>query len=439
MKKIRNQIGFTLIETMLVMGIAAVSLFAYAKYQLLTTQKNQAISVGVQAKMIGAATKSYLAHNLAALDAEVFTLKTVPLTALRTATSCGTTVCLSINILTPTFWGANFTAYIKKSGASSPYLYEVLITTPSPLTINGVTRLDLASHAASTLGDHLVFSVVKSGSAKMVSSNGVELNQSDWTAAIQSVGANPIGGQLGYYFSQVGLPYDSVYLRMDGSNAMRGNLNMGGKGVYGVGYGINNTGITAANSTSATNAIITDGLTVNGTATLAGNTNITSGNLSVTNAGSFGSLNSNGTLNVSGVSTLNSSLNVGGTASVTGNISTDGNVRLTSNAGDVKMTGLLSTHTTDSLKSLAPNLVEVASYIVGDGVSVSPPSCGAGGSPRIFVIPSSAVAPIYAGSVGYIFSAIGPASGPWTVNAKDSAGNPLPGASIALARTFCSF
>lgn len=439
MFKKKSSEGFTLIELMIVMSIVAVSLIAYGASQVLANQKMLAVGAANHIKIVGEAAKAYLKYNKPALDASGTSTTTVPFASLQVVTSCGiATPCLPANIKSSNFWGANFNITIKRTGSASPYSYELLVITvagtgPAAYTVNGKRLVSVVSYAASVVGNGVGFTASKGGPQRAWGPGG------EWSvlvggwSAIETLAVNPVGGQLAYYFTEVGAPYDSIYLRTDGSNAMGANLNMGGKGIYGVGYGINNTGVTAAGSTG-TNEIITSGLTVNGTSTLAGNTNVTSGNLVATN-----NVVANGTLTVAGTSTLNSSLTVNGAATVTSDISTSGNVNLTNSTGDVKMASLLTGHTSNSVKDMMPNLVEVASFLVGDGTAIASPTCGSGGAPRIFVIPSSAVMPIYAGNAGYIFSAIGPASGPWTVNAKDSAGNPLPGASIALARTFCAF
>lgn len=443
----RWQSGFSLIELMIVLSITAVVLIGVAKYQKLQLDRIKSVDAAQKLLLVGKASVDYLNANLDALDAlpGPNRVKVLTVDDLKQLNSCGTKRCLSENFLDQTFWGAKHAIRYTRAGTVPPYIYTVSVTTvadtgPGAITIDNEIRLDLAAYAAENVADGVGFTVSHTGLVRAYGPHGGwRVAQSNHPGIdIDSYSTNTVGAQLFFTHAQIADPHDKYYLRQDGLNSMGANLNLGGKGIYNVGYGVNNSGITAANSTSANNAIITNGLTVNGETTIAGNTNVT-GNLTGTNAANFGSLSSSGTLSVTGNANLNSSLNANSTMNVTGDISAGSDLRLNTASGDIKMAGLLLSKGTDSVKSLTPNLVEVASFLVGDGVNINPPTCGAGGSPRIFVIPSSAIAQVFAGNAGYIFSALGPASGPWTINAKDSEGNSLIGPSIALARTFCSF
>lgn len=437
-----NSSGFTLVELIIVLGILAFSIQAFGRAQIAANQKAIAVSAASQIALVGQATQSYLAFNLPALNIAVPANTAITIPMLQAAGSCGATAsCLSAAVSPTNSWGAGYSILLRRIGAASPYQYEFLVVTTTNgantgwYSSNGTTLLNAVSFAAGDAGGQVGYTYAVPGTLAVRATGfaGTWIALPASYPGIVSGAPNNVGGQLAYFYTQVGDPYDARYMRLDGGNQMTGNLNIGGKGIYGVSYGINNTGIVNAAAT-ATNAIIIDGMTVNGATNLAGNTTVSAGNLTVTNAGSFG------TLNAAGASTLNGSLTVAGVTTTNGDIDSNANINV-AGAGDIKIAGLGLA--TNSLKNLVPTLVEKGTSLVNHGSAIPVPVCGTGGTPSVFVIPSSAVAPVIAGNSGYIFSATGPVAGSWTTNARDSGGTALPPAAapagIAIARTFCSY
>lgn len=423
--KSRLQSGFTLIELLIVLAISAAAYVAIANAQLFSLRQHTANGAAAQINSVGIATQAYIANNLTALNAQAagnFPM-TITVTTLKSATSCGTVACLASTVPSTNLWGANYTISLRRAGTSIPYSYEFLAVTSAngaiaaSYEIGGVTQLAMVTTAAQASPANVGWTWVPlSGGAPQASTQSfVGMTQANYPAIV--AGPHNIGGQLAYYYTTLGTPpplYDGYYLRLDGTNTMSANLNVGGHGVYGVSYGINNPSITTPGSIATSNDFYMANSTASGNSTITGNSTVT-GNSAVT-----------------------------GTATVTGNVSLGGGLALTSNTGDITMAQLTSSgHLTNSIASSIGRVVTLTSVGVSNGSTLSVPTCAAGGTAIVYIVPSSMTGAVTNGNFGYIFKATGPTAGLWAVVITDELGNivipPTPPSYSAIGQTGCQY
>ena len=217
--------------------------------------------------------------------------------------------------------------------------------------------------------------------------------------------------------------YDSTYLRIDGGNSMTNNLNLGSKGIYNMAQGINDPGVTNANSTVGSNNIFVSGnISASGDAIIGGNTTVT-GNITTT-----------------------TNLSVGGTSNLSGDINAGGNLNLTNSAGDISLQKLTSQgYLNSQLGSLSSKLTPYYAYYVSHGTTVPAPVCGPGASFYVDITLQNQQSTVSNGTYGVLISASG--SGPWVMSMTDAspALNPLgsnpptPSTAAGIARTYCYY
>lgn len=382
MRKLKPVLGFTLVELMIVITIMMIAGLSLGWKMRHNARVAVVAASASQQKVIGEATKAYIANpnNEAIINAAP--VSTITLAQLKAAASCGTTTpCLSASVNDKNPWGADHTITLRRNGVSKPFQYEFLVTTSganAAYVSDGQVPLGEIGEAVAQVGQQVGFTTnLGVGGLRAVGSQGT------WTATVANFPSIVAPGQIAYFYSSVGAPYDGIYLRVDGQNQATGNLNLGGNGLYNLKKGLNDPQIIAASS-NPTNGV--------------------------------------------------------------SNIYLDGNINLTSSTGDIKLDALQNGAMTNggtgfatkSLLALAPHLVEVGSSLTQHGDTIPGITCQPGGTPAIYVIPSSEITPVYNGNTGYTFRATG--SGPWNISIVGPDGfTPVAGSKIAIARTFCVF
>ncbi|WP_075208442.1 type II secretion system protein [Klebsiella michiganensis] len=272
--------GFSLLELILVLGIA--SAVSFMKFQDLKQEQEsvQARAAGEQIKQIGEAVNGYI------------NIRYDKLITLTTATGTGTdpgprtcsgSVCtityqtlVNEGLLPASFNGVNanksgYTILLKRSGTSPNYMINGLITTNDAWIEGSKIRFDLLGKAMQTAG-------IDSGMAKSAAtvsgySGSWSFNTTDYSNINKT-------GILGYRVGYDSAMY-SVYLRRDGTLPMTGDLDMGNNSINNI------SDITAS------------GTTTSGTLKSTGDTHV-GGDLSVAGASTMtGTLQVNNTINSS--------------------------------------------------------------------------------------------------------------------------------------------
>ncbi|UGA50139.1 MULTISPECIES: shufflon system plasmid conjugative transfer pilus tip adhesin PilV [Dickeya] len=277
---IRSKKGFSLLELILVLGVA--SAISFMKFQDLKHQQEdiQANAVGEQIKQVGNAVNGYINIRYDKLS----TLTSVststgtdpgPRTCSTADSTCTITYQTLINegLLPSTFSGMNarrsgYNILLRRSGSSPNYVIDGLITTTTQWKEGDKIRYDLLGQAMQSAG-------VDSGVSKTASS--VSGYSGQWTEQAASYKNITNEGLLAYRVGYNSAMY-SVYLRRDGTLPMTGDLNMGGQD-------INNTvNITASGTTTSGILHSTGDTNVGANLNVSGNTQVN------------GTLNSNNTV-----------------------------------------------------------------------------------------------------------------------------------------------
>jgi len=332
---IKNKKGFSLLELILVLGIA--SAVSFMKFQDLKQEQDNLLAkvAGEQIKQVGEAVNSYISIRYDKLSTLTSSAQTGTDPGPRTcsATSCEITYQTLINegLLPVKFTGLNanragYKIILKRSGAAPNYIVNGLVATSAAWNEGGSIRYDLLGKAMQAAG-------VDSGMTKTATT--VSGYNGQWTEQAADYGNITAAGLLSYRVGYDSSMY-SVYLRRDGTLPMTGDLNMGGKSINNA-ANITATGTTTSGTLKSTGATGVGGaLTVAGTSTLtgtvsagnnltvAGSTNlkgaaVLNSSLSVTGATTLaGVVAANNALTVAGTTTLKSSATVGSTLAIGG-------------------------------------------------------------------------------------------------------------------------
>jgi len=305
---IKSKKGYSLLELILVLGIA--SAVSFMKFQDLKQQQEsiQADAVGQQIKQVGDAVNGYINIRYDKLSTLTSVSSTTgsdpgPRSCSTADSTCTITYQTLINegLLPTTFTGinANHSAYsiiLRRSGSSPNYVIDGLITTTMQWKEGDKVRYDLLGKAMQAAG-------VDSGMTKTADKvSGYSGQWSEQTSNYKNISDS---GLLAYRVGYSSAMY-SVYLRRDGTLPMTGDLNMGGRSINSI-ANITASGTTTSGTLKSTGATGVGGaLTVAGTSTLTGATTL--GN----------ALTVNGISTLKGAATLNSSLNVAGTTTLAG-------------------------------------------------------------------------------------------------------------------------
>lgn len=264
---ISNNKGFTLIEIVLVLGVASFIGFIAFSQILKNEEFNKATMAGQQIKLIGEATNAYISNHYDTLstltNSTGSTSDIGPRTCLSSTNICtiNSNTLINEGLLPSTFSGKNVYGYgynilLKRSGITPYYKIYGLITTDSSLITGSSIRYDLLGQAMQKAG-------IDSGMTRNSSSQVSGFNGS-WTAnSSDYTNINKLG-QLAYQAGYGTYNY-SVFLRRDGTLPMTGNLNMGAQN-------INNAVNITASGTTKSGTLESTGITKVGESLTVGTT-----------------------------------------------------------------------------------------------------------------------------------------------------------------------
>lgn len=254
-KKIKNK-GFTLLELLLVLSIAGFLGTSLMKYDRNKTQFQRAEKAGEQMSTVGKALASYINREMPALSTNIPNGGTITLVGdvLRGGNeTVGGAVYQGHQILPPTFslrnvLGPMMVIQINNRDGS----IEGLVVTSSaiceqstggvPCGASNPIKYDWIGSAMKAIGP---MSGVTFGNASLMTGYN-----SGWTETSTRFNGINAAGLLGYrVFGTSAGEYDNIYLRLDGTSVMRGNLNMGN-------YNINNAATVTANDWMRTDSLL---------------------------------------------------------------------------------------------------------------------------------------------------------------------------------------
>lgn len=233
---IRNKKGFSLLELILVLGIA--SAVSFMKFQDLKNDQENILAnaVGVQIKQIGTAVNGYINIHYDKLS----TLTSIssgngtdpgPRTCSTTTNTCTITYQTLVNdgLLPSSFTGINankspYSIVLKREGTSPNYIINGLVTTNNAWIEGVKVRYDLLGKAMQAAG--IDSGVTKTTSIVSGYSGAWSENSTDYSN-INKVGS--LGYRVGYDSAMY-----SVYLRRDGMLPMTGDLNLDGHNINNV-------------------------------------------------------------------------------------------------------------------------------------------------------------------------------------------------------------
>lgn len=256
------KIGFTLIETLLVLGIAAFAGFVAFSQIVKNQENNKASYAGMQIKQIGEAVNAYISNHYDTLssltNASGSSSDLGPRTCTSATNNCTITITTLTNegLLPSTYSGKNvygfgYSIILKRTGTSPYYKINGLITTDATLKTGATVRYDL-------LGQSMQAAGIDSGMTRDSSSVVSGFNGS-WSENYTNFSNISKLGLLAYQAGYGTYNY-SVFLRRDGTLPMTGSLNMGSNDITNAkdytGSGNITTGgnISAGGEVSAKNA-----------------------------------------------------------------------------------------------------------------------------------------------------------------------------------------
>lgn len=236
--------GFTLIELILVMGLSTTALLSYLKYESAKSDQRRAQIVGEQFKDVGDALTTYLSKESAALLANIpaNTTTTLNMQLLRNINSNGTTgagncyptvptVLCGRPYLPSTFnntnaFGSNYVLQVRNesAGLTGLVLSSAPVCKERSLACGALNpvRLDLAGYAVRSMGAN--GGLVAAGAGTVTGYNA------GWSENNARFGGINATGQIAFRSGSSlisSVTFDNTYLKLDGTNAMRGNMNMG--------------------------------------------------------------------------------------------------------------------------------------------------------------------------------------------------------------------
>lgn len=383
--------GFTLFELALALAVTGILATISIRNRLSEIDGEMVAKAAKDLQLIGEAGQAYITANsgtTGSLTTMGTNTTTVTVAQLQAVTSCGTGPCLTstVTFTPPGSAAANsYVLRINRSGTGPNYSYTSAVITSKPWVSGGVTRLDLAGAVARKLGGVGILSYTTTGMDQSGSAGtGAPVITSATFPEITSI------GQVGYMVTGGGTTnvLDSIYLRLDGTKAMTGDLQMGGKNVTGA-NGVNATTVAATGSVSA-GSVTTSGAVNAGSIAATGA--VTADSVTSTNAVTAGSATINGPLNANGTVT------VAAGSDIVLNSLTGSNKNMSARTARAVPMG----QQLYSLSAASPT------------TSVPYPTCASGGTPQIQLTNNVAVGGAYTGMWGLQVQTTGGATS-WTL------------------------
>lgn len=326
---LKNQQGFSLLELILVLGISTLVGISLIQYEARRASIAKAENAGVQLGLVGKAFSSYISREIVQISNAMSNNQVVdvPFNVLRGEnTTIGGVTLRGHEILSTSFqprstFGPEFVLQIRKRNDR----IEGLVITERP-----ICEKDNAA-ACGTSDNPIKYDWIGAAMKKVGPYAGMTYNQpttlTGYNAGWQELGVGAgtfskinAAGLMAYkvFGTSVG-DYDNIYLRLDGTSAMRGNLNMGN-----------------ANLNNATN-IQYSGWLVGNNASLnllrTGNI-YNSGNIETANMYATNDVNVGRDVNVLNNVNVGNDVNIGNNANVTNNLTVKRKTLLGENIND---------------------------------------------------------------------------------------------------------
>lgn len=311
----RNQQGFSLLELILVLGISTLVGISMIQFEARRASIAKAENAGVQLGLVGKAFSSYINREIVDISEAMTNNQVVdiPFNVLRGEnTNIGAKVIKGHEILSTSFqprssFGPNFVLQLRKKNDR----IEGLVITDRPIcekdnaaacgTASNPIKYDWIGAAMKKVGPYAGMTYNQATTLTGYNAGWQELGTG--TAAFSKINA---AGLMAYkvFGTSIG-DYDNIYLRLDGTSTMRGNLNMGN-----------------ANLNNATN-IQYSGWLVGNNASLnllrSGNI-YNSGNIETANMYATNDVNVGRDVNVINNVNVGNDVNIGNNANVTNNL-----------------------------------------------------------------------------------------------------------------------
>ena len=272
LKTNKKQKGFSLIELLLVMGLSSLAFLGLVSIELKKGEYQRAEAAGDQFKEVGAAVSQYLAReylNLATIIPPTGGANTLilPLDVLR-GTNAGPLpgrALLPASFSDTNVFGVGYRIILRNVGNR----IDALITSDAPVCERGPI-------ACGTPANAIKYDWIGTAMKKMGAASGMTFNNANtmsgfnagWSAlGVEFPNVNA-AGLIGYRVSSIDTTiYDTLYLRLDGTSTMRGNLNMGN-------YDINQVTNINVRGWTNTNNLLTNNIqsgTINNTGDIRSN------------------------------------------------------------------------------------------------------------------------------------------------------------------------
>jgi prepilin-type N-terminal cleavage/methylation domain-containing protein len=219
-----KQKGFSLLELILVLGISSLAFIGFLAYEKRQTEALRDAAAGQQMVELGQALSSYITREQSVITANLATnaQATLPITVLQgTASGAYPGVSLLPTTYTTTgVFGTGYSLLIKKNASGN--IVGLVLTAAPVKDPAGNVRYDWMGTAMQNMGAQSGMTTnFGTGNANTLQgyNAGWSLTNTDFTQISQL-------GLLGYRVQYQG-NLDDVYLRLDGTYPMIGNLNMG--------------------------------------------------------------------------------------------------------------------------------------------------------------------------------------------------------------------
>ncbi len=232
-KKYKSQKGFSLIELILVLGLSSLAFISLVQWEVKKSEIARAEIAGEQFAEVGKALSAYIAReqlNLATSIA-VGTTATMDIEVLKGSTSGS---FIGHQYLPTNFSAVNMfgTAYLIEISRTADGRIEGVVLSADPICEKG-TSLACPDATNPIKYDWIGAAMRKMGAQSGMVRDNAGVNvlygfNAGWNVSNADFSNITAPGQIGFRVSSTDTSlYDAQYLRLDGTNSMLGNLNMG--------------------------------------------------------------------------------------------------------------------------------------------------------------------------------------------------------------------